>query len=242
MPHYVTCTNVVGNSYGQMRLLIALILISVSVPSLYGQIEVELYFKNDCNNTISRLEFDLFNLDNKTDRTQSKDGIAIVLTKGTYHLSSNYIWGDNMVGMFDHTINIEDPVRQVDTLIVPMIKFTGDAVLHSKTPYWNYFKCEKLCDGHETDFYPNGQKRLEGVFVKGKPNHIIEYRPDGTKETESWFILGTQFYKRVEYFDESGKLDEYDDYKNEKHRTVKTTYTAQGKRVGREVTKHTIEK
>jgi hypothetical protein len=86
------------------------------------------------------------------------------------------------------------------------------------------------------------KKDLKENSTIGKPNHIIEYRVDGTKETEFLYVPGTVLYKRVNWFDKTGKLDEYDVYKNGKHRTIKTTYTSQGRKVGREVTKHRIEK
>jgi hypothetical protein len=149
-----------------MRFQKILICFQFITTSLFGQTDVELYFKNNCDNKVVKLEFNLFNLDNKTDRAESKNGIATVLTRGKYHLESNYIWGDNMVGMFDHVMEIKDSVRYIDTLDVPMIKFTWDGVLHSR--YWNYFKCDKLCNGLESDFYPSGQKRLEGEFNNWK--------------------------------------------------------------------------
>jgi len=171
---------------------------------------------------------------------KSDKGVAIVPAAGLYHLTSNFVWGDNMVGMFDQTINITDSPKQVDTLDIPALKFTWDGVLHSK--YWNYFKCDKLCDGLETDFYSNGRKRMEGEFKNGKPIHLTEYRDDGTKENEFWYQLVTNQYERVNYFNESGILETYELYQSSKRRTKKTTFMANGHRIGREVTKHSIEK
>jgi antitoxin component YwqK of YwqJK toxin-antitoxin module len=123
---------------------------------------------------------------------------------------------------------------------IPKIKFTWDGVLHG-SGYWNYFKCDKLCDGLEIDFYPNGQKRTEGQYRDGKPIHITEYRQNGLKENEFWYVAGTQYYTRAYYFDESGHLVEYELYKmKSKRKTVKTTYTAGGQKSGREVIRYTI--
>jgi len=224
-----------------MRLLITLIGFQFLTTTLYGQIQVELYFKNSCDNSIIKLDFELRNTE-KIDSTvfpliESNKEFAVVPTQGTYHVTSNYLW-DNLIGMFDDVIEINSSKKQVDTINIPRIKSTWDGVLHAKTPYWNYFNCEKLCDGHETDFYPNGQKRLEGEFIKGKPNHIIEYRKDGKRKFECWYIPGTSSQTRVNWYDNNGKLDEYDKYDKRKHRTIKTTYTAQGKKVTREVIKH----
>ncbi len=145
-----------------------------------------------------------------------------------------------MVGMFDRTINITDSLKQVDTSDVPAIKFTWDGVLHSK--YWNYFKCDKLCDEHESDLYSNGNKRIEGEFRNREPIHLTEYRNDGTKESEFWYRLGTNQYERVNFFNESGRLETYELYQSSKRKTIKTTFMANGHRVGREVTKHSMGK
>jgi hypothetical protein len=221
-----------------MKQLIILILFTFSLTGLYGQAEVELYFQNDCDNSIKKLEFELLNLNDSNETIVSKNGIAVLKNTGSYLLTSYYAWG-NLVGSFNHTIQIEDK-RLADTLNIPRIKFTTESALHSR--YWNYFNCDKLCDGLEKDFYPNGQKRLEGEFKNGKPSRLTEYRSDGTKETEFWYVAGTTLYTRVDYFDEAGKLDEFDKYKNGKRKTIKTTYTGGGKRSGREVIKHGIEK
>jgi len=222
-----------------MRQLTILIVFAFSVTSLYGQTEIELYFKNDCDNSISKIEFELLNLNGSREDMVSKNGIAVLKNKGTYLLTSYYVWRD-MVSSFNHTIQIEDFKKLVDTLNIPRIKFTTESALHSQ--YWNYFNCDKLCDGLETDFYPNGKKRLEGEFKNGKPSHLTEYREDGTKETESWYVAGTTLYTSVDYFNAAGKLDEYVKYKNRKRKTIKMTYNAQGKRSRREVIKHEIEK
>ena len=137
---------------------------------------------------------------------------------------------DNKSGNYSYTLNI------------PSIKFTWDGVLHGSS-YWNYFKCVKLCDGHEVDFYPNGHKRTEGEFHIGKPTHIIQYRENGTKEIEYWYVPGTQDLTRVNYFDESGDLEEYERYKRiSKRKTVKMTYSSSGQKTGREIIRYTILK
>lgn len=227
-----------------MKLLSIIAILFFQITDVVGQIEIKILFKNTCDNSVTKLDFQLSDLnitrDNLLPDIQSVDGKAIVPKAGTYHLTSNFIWGDNMIGMFDQTIEIDEKLNQIDTIDIPKIKFTWDGVLHSK--YWNYFNCMKLCDGNETDYYPNGQKRLEGEFVNGKPNRIIEYGLNGKKKVEFWYVPGTVSYKRVNWFDETGKLDEYDKYKIKKHKTIKTTYTSFGKRVGKDVIKHGTEK
>jgi len=219
-----------------MRLLSIITILLISLTELHGQIEIELYFKNTCDNSIIKLEFELMYI-----RIYKSDkGVAIVPASGIYYLKSNIRWGDNMVGMFDQTINIRDSPNQVDTLDIPTIKFSWDGGLHSK--YWSYFKCDKVCDGVESDYYPNGKKKLEGEFKAGKPIHLTHYRNDGTNEIEAWYRLGTNQFEKVNYFDESGTLEKYELYKLSKRRTVKTTYTPDGSEIDRDVKKHSREK
>ncbi|MGC3945543.1 MAG: hypothetical protein QM762_13670 [Chryseolinea sp.] len=188
-----------------MRFVVFFICFLFSETMLCGQIKVRIYFQSDCDNSIHCLEFELLNLDDTVHDIQSKNGIAIVPSKGKYMLTSHHSWADDRIATFSQTISIDNSIEQTDTLNIPKIKFTWDGVLHG-SGYWNYFNCDKLCDGHEVDFYPNGRKRTEGEFISGKPTHIIEYRQNGTKENEFWYVLGTQFYTRVDYFDESGDL------------------------------------
>ncbi len=224
-----------------MRLL-SIILFQFIATTVYGQITVDLYFNSDCDNSINRLEFDLLNLNDTTDNIQSKNGIAIVPTKGKYLLTSQHDWADDRIGLFSQVIIVTDPIKQTDTLNIPKIKFTWDGVLHG-TGYWNYFKCGKLCKGIEIDFYPNGQKRTEGEFKEGKPVHMVEYRQNGTRDSEFWYVVGTQFYKRANYFDESGILKEYEIYKKKsKRKTVVTTFTASGQKIESAVIRYTVVK
>lgn len=220
-----------------MRFILMMIIAFLPISKSLGQIEVTLIFKNSCDNSVIPLNYELTALNDTKDHPSadihSVNGKATVLEKGTYQLSSSLSWGNNRIGMFDQIIEITNSSKQVDTIYIPRIKFTGDGVLHSK--YWNYFNCQKLCDGHETDYYPNGQKRLEGEFVKGKPNRITEYETDGTKKVEYWYVPGTLTYSRVNWFDKEGKLDEYDVYKTKKRKTVKKTYAPSGKRIGKEI-------
>lgn len=227
----------------KMKSLLLAASILLPLARLFGQVEVELFFMNSCDHSVTVLNYELTALNDTKGHpsadVQSVNGKATVPEKGTYQLSSSLSWG-NLIGMFDQIIEITDSPKQVDTIYIPRIKFTGDGVLHSK--YWNYFNCQKLCDGHETDYYPNGQKRLEGEFVKGKPNRITEYETDGTKKVEYWYVPGTLTYSRVNWFDKAGKLDEYDVYKTKKRKTVKTTYTSYGKQIAKEIIRHEIEK
>ena len=130
--------------------------------------------------------------------------------------------------------------NRLDTLFIPRILFSSGSELHSKR--WLYLNCEKICNGIETDYYENGRKRIEGDFVNGKPKEIKNYRKNGTLEYQELYNLGTLDYKRVNYFDESGELLEYEIYKKKKKKTIINVFDKAGELTERNIQKHYIIK
>jgi hypothetical protein len=60
-------------------------------------------------------------------------------------------------------------------------------------PTCGYFCCDKLCEGHNADYFNNGKKMMEGEFINGYPiGQLIFYNPDGTK-------------REIHYYDKWGK-------------------------------------
>ena len=208
------------------------------IMPIYGQIEVEPSFYDNCKKNVQQFEFTIF--DAKTGKVYySSDNRVIIPTIGEYLLQSEVVNGD-FGGIFSITVNVKNVTKFKDTLYVPNIRFTGKMVLHS--PYWNYFNCGKLCNGQELDYYPNGNKRLSGNFQNGKPIEFTEYRIDGIKETRYWFKIGFMDYEKIEHFDKLGKLEEYEIHHNKKTKTVIRIYNAKGKFIRKEIQNHYIEK
>ncbi len=206
-------------------------LLFISTQSL-GQIEVELYFKDGCDNSLRVLEYEIVNLNKPSEHYESINSKVILPGRGQYLISSSCTKGDK-VSTFDLTLEVKDFHFFVDTLSIPRIKFTTDTVLHSQN--WNYFNCDRLCDGEEIDFYPNGEKRLDGEFKQGKPIRLLEYRSDGTKERAIWYTVGYLEYERIEYFDKKGKLSAYATFRKDNNQTIKRVYNSKGVLLNREV-------
>ncbi len=202
------------------------------ITQSYGQIEVVLSFKDGCDNSVRHLEYELVDLNKSGEHFQSTNGKAILPTQGLYLVSSSYANGDK-VSSFDLTLEIKDFHFLMDTMSIPRIKFTTDSAMHSN--YWNYFNCDKLCNGQEIDFYPNGQKRLDGDFKDGKPIRLIEYRNDGTKKRAIWYKVGYLSYERIEYFGEKGTLTAYATFRTANNETIKRVYDSKGTLLNREV-------
>ena len=202
------------------------------IAKSYAQIEVELYFKDGCDNSVRKLEYEIVDLNKPDQHFESSNSKVTVPVKGLYLVSSSYSKGDK-VSAFDLKLEVTDFHFFVDTLSIPRIKFTTNKEMHST--YWSYFNCDKLCNGEEIDFYPNGQKRIEGDFREGKPVRWVEYRDDGTRERAIWYKIGFLEYERIEYFDKAGKLTAYATFRKDNNEIIKRVYDAKGTLLNREV-------
>ncbi len=124
-----------------------------------------------------------------------------------------------------NTITI-DITNLKDTVQIPKILFSTGSELHSNR--WTYLNCDEVCSGKEIDYYKNGNKRLEGNFENGKPIDITIYYPKGNIETRTFFEKGTLKYTRIDYYDETGELLEYELYTNKRKKTIIKTYDKYG--------------
>jgi|GEM_PF-2148197 len=219
------------SNYGWQRMsgLVCLLLASVIA---HAQIELTLFFRDDCNHRLRTLEYDILNLTTPGAPLASRQSRVVVPAKGTYLVSSSFVSGTR-VSSFELTIVLSEFGRQMDTLLIPRIKFTADTAVQATE--WNYFNCDRLCDGTELDFHTNGQKRLEGEFRAGKPVHLVEYRPDGSRERAIWYKAGLLEYERIEYFGPDGKLTAYATFRTTNRETIKRVYDAKGTLLNREV-------
>ncbi len=170
-----------------------------------GKENLNLVFYDDCSNQIIQPEFEV-----------------LYMTHSTYDLITVFKETEDWTLQFSTTLKTKN-----DTIRIPKILFAGGNELHSKR--WNYLNCGKVCDGKETDFYANGNKRTEGTYENGKPIEIKEYRKNGTLRAQYFYENLTLNYERVDYYDENGNLEEYEIYKNKKRRTIIKTFDKNGK-------------
>lgn len=179
------------------KLLNSIFLLIFSLSSFSQNSESEklnLVFYSECSGKIITPEFD----------------IDIVPESKNLKILTYYIERDDWISQ--NTITID--LRKTDTIKIPKILFGGGNELHSQS--WTYLNCNKICEGKETDYYFNGNKRLEGIFENGKPSEIKFFRENGTLESQEIYKLGTLNKTRVNYFDEKGILTEYEIHKNRK--------------------------
>lgn len=193
---------------------IFLLLISLSCFSQNsGNENPNLVFYSECSGKIITPEFDI-------DIVPESENVKVL----TYYIERGEWISQN-------TITID--LRKNDTIKIPKIMFAGGSELHSQR--WTYLNCDKICEGKETDYYSNGNKRLEGIFENGKPSEIKFFRENGTLESQEIYKLGTLNKTRVYYFDQKGILTEYEIHKNRRKKTIIRTFDKNHKQTNKEV-------
>ncbi|KAB1154242.1 hypothetical protein F7018_14820 [Tenacibaculum aiptasiae] len=199
--------------------LIFLLIINFSCFSQNsGKEKLNLVFYDVCTNKIIKPEFEIDSFSELNYKT-----VTIFPKRG------------DLIGQYSTILKTNS-----DTIRIPKILFSFKSVLHSRK--WNYLNCEKVCDGTETDFYSNGNKRLEGEFKNGRPIKINEFRKNGKLLTQTFYENYTLNYERVNYFDESGELNEYEIYKNKKRKTIIRTFDKNGNLINKETKKKYIKR
>ncbi|WP_298248402.1 hypothetical protein [uncultured Christiangramia sp.] len=135
------------------------------------------------------------------------------------------------------TITID--LNEIDTIRTSKILFATENYLHSQK--WYFLNCDSICNGEEKEYYSNGKIKLIGEFINGKPERISFYRNDGTIETKEIYFPNSLLTSRIEYYDQSGELEEYEVYKQRKNRTIITTFDKNDNPIKKEEQKNYIE-
>ena len=214
-------------------------LLIIFINQIHSQIDVELYFFNECNNKIEKLNFELTNLDNQKEYISSNFKTSVD-TIGNYILSSHLIDGDFRISI-NTSLKINNSVKFIDTITIPKTRFVTSLELHSK--YWNYYNCDILCNGKIIDYFSNGNKRLEGVFKNGKPLEIIYYSDKkGIIELKETYEFGKLNIIKTEYFDKEGNLYEYQKIKWKKGKKTIKTFNSKHKLIRTEYEKYSVLK
>ncbi|CAM3889005.1 hypothetical protein FLCU109888_06995 [Flavobacterium cucumis] len=214
-------------------------LLIIFINQIHSQIDVELYFFNECNNKIEKLNFELTNLDNQKEFISSNFKTSVD-TIGNYILSSHLIDGDFRISI-NTSLKINNSVKFIDTITIPKTRFVTSLELHSK--YWNYYNCDILCNGKIIDYFSNGNKRLEGVFKNGKPLEIIYYSDKkGIIELKETYEFGKLNVITNEYFDKEGNLYEYQKIKYRKGKKTIKTFNSKNKLIKTEYENYSVLK
>ena len=193
-----------------MKLTILILLFS-TISGFSQEIKFNLFLKDSCSNKVERsfyyhlekngTEYNISDFDN---------GTIILPTKGEYKLIATEI-GETHKILIDKLINS-------DTLIKPRIeeyiiktnvsfkKGTSKEQLKKLgiIPNYKFMKCEKTCNGIETDYYSNGTVRLKAEFKNG-------------------LVIG-----ELKRFYQNGKIKEISNYDNDGILTKSTLFNENG--------------
>jgi len=171
-----------------------------------GNENLNLVFRSECSNKIIKVEFEFDSIP----ESKNLKLLSYYVERGEW-ISSN-------------TITID--LNKKDTIRIPKILLSFGNELHTKR--WSYLNCNKICNGKIIDLHSNGNKRLEGDFVNGKPKEIKFYRENGIIETEKIYNLGKFDYKRQNYFSSLGELIGFETYEYKKKKRVIKRFNEKG--------------
>jgi len=187
---------------------IFLLILSFSVFSQNsGNKNLNLVFFSECSGKIIKAEFEIDSI------PESKNKKIL-----TYYVERREWVSSN-------TITID--LRRKDTIRIPKILLSFGNELH--TQRWNYLNCNEVCNGKIIDLHSNGNKRLVGNFINGKPKEIKFYRENGIIEREEIYNLGKFDFKRQNYFNSLGELQGFETFEYKKRKTIIKRFNEKGK-------------
>ena len=193
---------------------IFLLILSVSCFSQNSEKEpLNLTFYNECNGEKFVPEFEVF-----------------TMPELNYKYITVYRESGDWISQYTTTIKTNN-----DTIYVPKLLFAGGNELHSRR--WTYLNCDKVCDGKESSFFANGNKRIEGEFENGKPTLINYYRKDGTLESKELYKTGEFQAYRTNVYDENEERSEYRIRQKYRKKFVIKTYDKNDNLISKDVEK-----
>jgi hypothetical protein len=203
-----------------------------------AQIEVKYYFNNQCELFVVQdsISFELQNLETE-ESYYSENNKVMIPSPGKYELFVN-IKNGKYERSYEDKIEFKDFQNVIDTLTIPKILFEIDN--ESETDYSRYFKCDKICNGYEVDYFENGNKKLEGNFINGNPIWETEFERDGS--FIKYYYNKSNQYTKWEYYNRNGNLTKYFINKYKKNYFKQKTYNAEGKFIKSEIKTYVVKK
>ncbi len=169
------------------RYILFLLIIFTGSYSFSQNIIVKLYLHDSCNDSVLPLDFYQLTKNDSTIIFNSDiDSFPLSLVDtGNYILNSQYISGEvnlniDSYGIFTDTLELTN-VNEILTI-------------HSKPSTRCWICCYTKCNGYQVGYYNNGNKRVEGLFKKGKPIEKLTFYNINGKITH------------IEYYNKRGKL------------------------------------
>ena len=169
-----------------MKYTLLVLLFSFGYTFSKGQtVKFQLQRIRPCDNSQKVDSFDYYLINKKSDSIYSPPykgatGIIDLPKIGKYYLNTFTIEPSA-----NTEIEISDTGLFIYKIIEPKIILRTYNVLH---PPQLYEICGRLADGYSEDFYSNGQLRIRGNFIKGKPkDSVINFYSNGSLQTKMFF-------------------------------------------------------
>ena len=158
-------------------------------PVFGQQIKFEVYMKDACTDSTSKLMFFNLKKDGRDYYPENNDGIVFLKEKGKYELTTIYS-EDIKVYELNGINNI------IDTIWAPTIRQCIEPT--SNPNFVGYCCCDILCNGKQIDYYSNGNKRLEGIFENGRSIKKLKfyYTNGSLKQTEKYNKKGVMVRRK----------------------------------------------
>lgn len=152
----------------KILVLISLLLVSNLIIS---QEKYSLYINDLCDGDDSHINCTLDGVDGKADFDTIKKSFFIV--NGKYNLTVMLERG-KYFSIYSQIINISS---KSDTINFGKIHMCSE---FDNITNGGFCYCDELCNGYCIDYYPDGNKRIEGEFKKGIPiGKLIYYGKNG---------------------------------------------------------------
>lgn len=191
-------------------------------------VRFQLQRERPCDNTSTIDSFDFYLTDHLSDSIYSppykkETGVLTLPGIGKYRLFTYDIDPKS-----DAEIEILDTGLFIYKIIEPKIVYRTYNVLHPPS----YYKiCGRLAEGYAEDFYPNGNLRIRGNFLKGEP-----------KDSIVWFYQNAAVQRRVLYSRNKVIVQSYDSsnhlIKVRKGNRIHNPYMTPGKDIHYEITEY----
>jgi hypothetical protein len=179
------------------------IVLSIFLPFwVSAQISVQLFLNENYlqRDTITKLMY--YNLSKNGIAYRSKpvwDGNEVIVPDtGVYILNSSFY---AMLPREYRVVVGKNPI--LDTLVYPDV--IQPRILSGEEEFLQFCCSDKKCEGYQVEYYPNGSKRIDGVFKNGLAlGDVTVYRLNGKPLTIIKFKKPGIFKKRI-LCDKNGK-------------------------------------
>lgn len=175
----------------EKRILLIAFLLSIVNITLKSQIiELRLYIKDSCTNSVQALNY--YEIEKDTFYYFSSGNNFVFLPDtGLYKLNSQYISGEIELKINNKKIFI-DTLKKIDVY---------EVITVDQHPFFKgWLCCNKKCNGYRVGYYCNGNKRIEGTFKRGQPiGELKYYNEDGTLLYIAYYNKRGKYIKRQDF-------------------------------------------